>query len=202
MEGFKDYIIQLLKQLPRKLLSILVQILLTPVSALISFTGSFAVYCAVFAIITCRPEQTASLVFMPIEAFLGQLCFFWLGNLLLKPMSKMKNVDYFPNTIEGHTYTYSAEVEHDIKDSYGTVIGSYTTTETKEGYEMSSEESNAIFRRFWACTIAFPCRIVSLLLSVVSIFFTGFFVMVRTPKLNGVKYNHFLHRYFDLVIPK
>lgn len=114
----------------------------------------------------------------------------------------MKNVDYFPNIIEGHTYTYSAEVEHDIKDSYGTVIGSYTTTETKEGYDMSSEESNAIFRRFWACTIAFPCIIVSLVLSVVSIFFTGFFVMVRTPKLNGVKYNKFLHRYFDLVIPE
>lgn len=210
MEGFKDYIIRLLKQLPRKILSIIVQILLTPVSLLISAFGAIMVYgtiVVIFVIIITSPPDyyglaILSLLFSVPGVILGHLCFCHIGNLLLKKISELKNVNYFPDTIEGTTYTYSAEVEHDIKDSYGTVIGSYTTTETKKGYSPSDEEVSAFFGRLWACTIAFPCRIVSLLLSVVSIFCTGFFVMVRTPKLNGVKYNIFLHRYFDLVIPE
>lgn len=206
MEGFKDYFDRILKQLPRKLLSLLVQILLLPVSVLISACGAFPVYTAVIMIvygaITCPDQLGQIIVFLPIviliEGGLGHICLNWLANILQKLLFKFKNMSYSTETFSDNTYTYTAEVDHDIKDSYGTVIGSYTTTETKESYMLSDE----VYKRIWACTIALPCRIIAILLAVLSIFSTKFYVSVKTPQLEGATYNEFLYRYFDLVIPK
>lgn len=206
MEGFKDYFDRILKQLPRKLLSLSVQVLLLPVSVLISACGAFPVYnvviMLVYGVITSPNDFGVILILgVPIyilEGVIGHICLNWLANILQKLLFKFKNMSYSTETFSDNTYTYTAEVDHDIKDSYGTVIGSYTTTETKESYMLSDE----VYKRIWACTIALPCRIIAILLAVLSIFSTKFYVSVKTPQLEGATYNEFLYRYFDLVIPK
>ncbi len=101
----------------------------------------------------------------------------------------------------GDSYTYEETVSHDIRTIDGTVIGTYETTETREGYHMSGGDYLAILKFLLNSIVALPCRVISLIVAIVSCFTDKFFVMVRRPKIE-YKYNKFLHNYFDIVIKK
>ena len=55
-------------------------------------------------------------------------------------------------------------------------VGSYTTTETKEGYDFSDDERENIERCILISIVAIPCRIISLIASIMRCLKLGRFI--------------------------
>lgn len=183
-----------------KIKQILLQILLLPVSTLIEITGGLCVLYIIYCIVSCFTRPSPILLF----EFLLVILVFW-SHVLARPFTAIifhiKDSDsYDEYTDSGIEYTRMESVQHEITDTSGTVVGYYESTEPVTHYEMSDEEFGERLLYILYCSVALPCRIISLLLSIVALFTNKFFVSVRRPV--NCRDNPVLHKYFDLVIPR
>ena len=191
-----------------KIKQIFLQILLLPVSFWIELTGGFCIWgtllCIVvgFASIFTEPSGFALILLCLIMCLLMG---FYVWHHLAKPFTylilKIKNTScYNDYTDSGAWYTSMESVRHEITDTSGTVVGYYESTEPVEHYDMSDEEFKERCLYILYCSVALPCRIISLLLSILALFTNKFFVSVRQPV--HCTFNTTAHKYFDLIIPR
>ena len=129
---------------PRKLLSILKEILILPLKAVITATGGFG-FIALGCIIYMGDATYTVLAVIPAIFF--SILAYSVSILLFDILNAFKETEVDPMPIgDGEKYSYEETVKHDICYEDGTVIGYYTTTETKEGYEMSRDEFVGIIK--------------------------------------------------------
>ena len=109
---------------------------------------------------------------------------------------------------EGYSYyveesdtVVSEKVTHEIKDANGVVIGTYDTTEQHiehdNGYRYSDSEQFS--RAVWNSFIVLPCRIVSLLFSIIALFVPNMYVSAIKPKTKYT-YNYKAFVWLDILI--
>ncbi|MGN0804965.1 MAG: hypothetical protein ACI4MS_06250 [Candidatus Coproplasma sp.] len=95
----------------------------------------------------------------------------------------------------------STTVTHEIRDNYGRTVGTYDTVEQHvehdDGgrYEYSDQFKSATKISF----VALPCRVISLLFSIIALFVPKLSVSLIKPKTN-YKYNEKIFRYLDILI--
>ena len=195
-------------KLSNKICSVLAQFAMLPLSALTSALGGLLFYYILIMVLvtinsgTSGDDLAASIVFGGIGALILQMIGYVIAECLMMFPGNLKRKDFSP-IIVGEEYTYEETVEHDIKLTDGTIIGSYETTETKTGYDLSGEDFLDIIVHWFLYVMVLPLRIISLLMSIISLFTNKFFVCIKTPKLpHGKTFNEFLHTYLDVVIIK
>lgn len=185
----------------KRLLQVLLQIALLPLSALFSVLGGWVFWfnATILVIGIIEGEFDASYFLMNlITSAMASCITVPIATALLIPIESLKKKSYFIDAEEGTTYTYQAEVSHDIYNKYGDVVGTYKTTETKEGYNLSSGEKKNVKKFILLSIVALPCRIISLIASIVACFTDKFFVSIK-PVVGIGEYNRFLHTYFDII---
>ena len=186
------------KSIFKRILAVLNQLLLLPVSAFISATGGFYIWYLIITFIW--GANILGVIFAIGPALIITPCSY-LGIMFINYLKKDYDYAPLPTFGDGESYTYESKVSHDIKTSNGTVIGTYETTETKEGSDLTIEEFADILKYVFICMIALPCRLISLAAAIIGCFTNNFYVTVKKPRYEK-KYNKFLHRYFDIVVTK
>ena len=143
----------------QKLKALWVQILMLPVSCLIQlFSGLTFLYIVYLIFVWCVGGYNDQVALLIIGTIIYVLFDYGMGFLVAFPyakiMAKIKSASFFGGSSSERIGT----VSYDIKDSYGTKIGTYETAGTVYDYEESRDQNWARVR----AELALPLRVISI----------------------------------------
>ncbi|MBQ8174285.1 MAG: hypothetical protein IJ009_02665 [Clostridia bacterium] len=179
----------------QKLLALLVQILMLPVSALVQAFTCFTIWGIAEFVRAIFIGDGYDWLIGIIGIFMGLAFDSLLGRLVAIPYAKimywLKGLCFEGGWIAEKFGT----VKRDIMDKFGDKIGSYETEGTYTESGMSGDEVAAIVRG----ALALPCRIVSILAAFVALFTNSFYVHIRETDDSFL--HEKLHLWLDIIVP-